>query len=55
VGASCGAVVLERRSSTLTQEKYDPFVSGYCGLNVQANIPDLVRQLQAPSTTNAEN
>lgn len=40
-----GGMILERRLSTLKEETPTPYLSLFVGLNVQANIPDLVSQL----------
>jgi hypothetical protein len=48
---SWGGTLLERRSSTLTQQKSETFWSQYVGFNVQANIPDLVMALKGRHAT----
>jgi hypothetical protein len=48
---SVGGTLLERRSSTVAQEEPQTYVGLYLGLNVQANIPDLVVALKGRTTT----
>ncbi|CAN93362.1 hypothetical protein predicted by Glimmer/Critica [Sorangium cellulosum So ce56] len=51
VTASAGASFLGKRSSTLTQETQDAYVSPYVGLSVQANIPDFVAAVRGRKVT----
>jgi hypothetical protein len=46
-----GGTILERRSSTVALETPRPFGTPYLGLNVQANIPDLVLALKGRTGT----
>lgn len=48
---SAGFALMERRSSTVTQEQYKVFLSGYVGFNVQLNIPDLVVAVKGRTST----
>jgi hypothetical protein len=41
-----GGVLLDRRTSTVTQEQPQTYLGLYLGANVQANIPDLVAALK---------
>ncbi|WP_437672428.1 hypothetical protein [Sorangium sp. So ce131] len=53
-GVSAGGVLLERRSSPLEQEAAKLFISPYVGMNVQINIPDLLRNATTSTTTKTE-
>jgi len=53
-GISGGVVVMERRASPLVEEKAKVFTSPYVGMNVQINIPDLVRNAKTNATTQVQ-
>ncbi|TMQ11217.1 MAG: hypothetical protein E6J91_23940 [Deltaproteobacteria bacterium] len=50
-GVSAGALFVQSRSSTLTQERPSTHAILYVGLTVDINVPDLVRQASGKSTT----
>lgn len=45
-----GGMLLERRLTTIEEEAPEPTVSLFLGLNVQANLPDLARELTTPES-----
>ena len=54
VGISAGGVLFERRSSPLTQEKAEAFFGPYIGMNVQINVPDLIRGMKTTTSTKTQ-
>ncbi|XXX80713.1 hypothetical protein WMF30_18310 [Sorangium sp. So ce134] len=48
---TCGATLLERRSSTVVEQRREAFFSRYFGANVQLNVPDLVDALKGRTST----
>jgi hypothetical protein len=50
-GLSAGFMFAERRSTTVPQERTDRFAAGYVGLNVDFNLPELVRKASTRSST----
>lgn len=50
-GVSVGGVLLERRSTSVEGERATTIFPLYVGLNVQANVPDIVRSLSSKTTT----
>ncbi len=40
---SVGALLMERRSSTVTEERFAPYASLYVGLSVDVNLPALIK------------
>jgi hypothetical protein len=48
---SFGGVLLDRKSSSLTDERAELTVKPYIGFNVQFNIPEYVREASKPATS----